>query len=42
VGVKHYAKVLAVERAPGEIVEYLKRRTRELDVILVLAEDTRI
>jgi hypothetical protein len=42
VGVKHYAKVLAVEGAPGEVVEYLKRRAKELDVILVLAEDTRI
>jgi hypothetical protein len=37
VGVKHYAKVLAVEGAPGEIVEYLERRARELErnVILV-------
>jgi hypothetical protein len=42
VGVKHYAKVLAVEGAPGEVVEYLKRRAKELDVILVLAEGTRI
>jgi hypothetical protein len=35
-GVKHYAKVLAVEVAPGEVAEYLERRARELDVILVL------
>jgi hypothetical protein len=42
VGVKHYAKVLAVEGAPGEVIEYLKRRAKELDVILVLAEGTRI
>jgi hypothetical protein len=37
VGVKHYAKVPAVEGAPGEIVEYLERRARELErnVILV-------
>jgi hypothetical protein len=41
-GVKRYAKVLAVEVAPGEIEEYLERRARELDVILVLAEGTRI
>jgi hypothetical protein len=42
VEVKHYAKVLAVEVAPGEVAEYLKRRAKELDVILVLAEGTRI
>jgi len=41
-GVKRYAKVLAVEGAPGEVVEYLERRARELDVILVLAEGTRV
>jgi len=35
-GVKHYAKVLAVETAPKEIAEYLERRAGELDIILVL------
>jgi hypothetical protein len=35
-GIKHYTKVLAVEVAPGEVAEYLERRARELDVILVL------
>ncbi len=35
-GVKHYAKILAVEVAPGEIAEYLERRARELDITLVL------
>jgi hypothetical protein len=40
-GVKRYAKVLAVEVAPGEITEYLERRARELDVILVLGRDFR-
>jgi seryl-tRNA synthetase len=35
-GVKHYAKILAVEIAPSEIAEYLERRARELDITLVL------
>ncbi len=35
-GVKHYAKILAVEVAPSEITEYLERRARELDITLVL------
>jgi predicted nuclease with TOPRIM domain len=35
-GVKHYAKILAVEVAPSEIAEYLERRARELDITLVL------
>jgi predicted nuclease with TOPRIM domain len=35
-GVKHYAKILAVEITPSEIAEYLERRARELDITLVL------
>jgi chaperonin cofactor prefoldin len=35
-GVKHYAKILAVEIAPSEIAEYLERKARELDITLVL------
>ncbi|MEM2219793.1 MAG: hypothetical protein QXU50_06745 [Candidatus Korarchaeum sp.] len=36
VGRKAYAKVLAVENAPNEIAEYLRKRCEELGVMLVL------
>ena len=35
-GVKHYAKILAVEITPSEIAEHLERRSKELDIIPVL------
>jgi hypothetical protein len=31
-GVKHYAKILAVEIAPSEIAEHLEGRSKELDI----------
>ena len=35
-GTKHYAKLIAVEVAPEEVAEHLKKRAEELGIVLIL------
>jgi len=35
-GIRHYAKLIAVEVAPQEVAEYLKKKAEELGILLIL------
>ncbi len=35
-GIKHYAKLIAVEAAPEKVAEHLKKRAEELGIVLIL------